>query len=142
MEPPAAPASDRLIFTPVTLVGDLDSRCNDAAVSQIVAHDQIYLTPRARRFLNAYLDADALRRADFRKATAHPSRRFGFDSAATSTFQEGVAAALVIAQEAAAIADATDSDETLDGTGSYSADSDLLLLADAFAALAFVYRYV
>jgi hypothetical protein len=142
MEPPAAPAPDRLIFPAVTLVGDLDSRFNDAAVPQIVAHDQIYLTPRVRRFLNAYLDADAWRRADFRKATAYASRRFGFASPATPTLQEDIAAALVIAQEAAAIADATDSDETVDGTGSYSADSDLLLLADAFAALAFVYRYV
>ena len=139
MEPPAALVLDRLAFPTVTLIGDSSSRSEDGGVLQIVAYDEIYLTPRVRRFLNAYLDADALRRADFRKATAFASRRFGFDSAATSTFQEDIAAALSIAQEAAAIADATDSDEMID---SYSADSDLLLLADALAVLAFAYRYV
>jgi len=149
MERPAAWAQDRLISPTVTLVGDCElsalmkgSGSDDADVPSIEAHDQIYLTPRVRRFLNAYLDADESRRADFRKAIAYASHRFGLYSPASPTLQEDIATALVIAQEAAEIADATDTDETVDGIGSHSTYSDLLLLADSFAALAFVYRYV
>jgi hypothetical protein len=148
MEPPIA-LSDCLFFLPVTSVADYElgtlrkgSRSDDAGVSQIVADDQIYLASRLRRFLNAYLDSDKSRRADFRKAISFASHQVEIDSPASPTLEEDIATALVIAQKAADIAEATDIDETEDGIGLYSADSDLLLLADAFAALAFVYRYV
>jgi hypothetical protein len=146
---PAVPVPDYFILPPVTPVGNCEpgalmkvSRADDEGVRQIAAHDQICIAPRVRRFLNAYLDADKSRRADFRKAVAYASQRVEFDSPAPSTLEGDIATARVIAQKAADIADATDIDETVDGLGSYSADSDLLLLADAFAALAFVYRYV
>ena len=149
MEPPAAPVLDLSICSTLNLVEDCEMgsspitgpRSDDAAVVQIVAHDQINLVPRVRRFLKAYLDADASRRADFRKATAYASRRFEYDTSTNPTLQEDIAAALAIAQEAADTAYGTDIDDSFDGTGEYSADSDLVLLADAFAALAFVYRY-
>lgn len=149
MKSPAVSMPDHFILPPVTPVGNCElgalmkvSRADDEGVRQIAAHDQICIAPRVRRFLNSYLDADKSRRAAFRKAVAYASQQFGFDSPGPSALEEDVAAALVIAQKAADIADATDVDETVNGLGSYSADSDLLLLADAFAALAFVYRYV
>jgi hypothetical protein len=112
---------------------------DDTAVLQIAARDQIDLVPRVRRFLNAYLDADASRREDFRKATAYASCRLDFDSSTTPSLTDDIATALIAAQEAADIAFGTD-DESLDGTG--ATDSDLLILADAFATIAFAYRYV
>jgi hypothetical protein len=145
MGPPAAPMSDCLILPIVVGDPELDAlsmtgiRSDGAGVPEIVAHDQICLVPRVRRFLNAYLDVDALRREDFRKAIAFASHRFEFDC---RTRREDIVAALYIAQASADIADATDINEQIDGTGAYSPDSDLLLLADAFAALAFAFRYV
>jgi hypothetical protein len=150
MEPPAALASSFSIFG-VAIPGmdcepsammTVHNRLDDAGFAQIELHDQIHMAPRVCRFFNAYLDADAFRRADFREAVAFASHRFGFDPPATPSLEEDIAAALAIAQEAADIAYATGIGEVIDAAGSGSADSDLLLLADSFAALALGYRYV
>jgi len=125
MEPPAALALGVSIFRTATPVGDCGPSTlmmkgflsDDADFPQVLAHDQIHLAPRVCRFFNAYLDADASRRSDFRQAVAYASRRFGFDSPATPSLQEDIAAALVIAQEAADIAYATDIGEMIDGAG-------------------------
>jgi hypothetical protein len=150
MEPPAALALGVSSFGTVTPLGNCEpstllttgSQFDDVAVVQISVHDQIHLAPRVCGFFNAYLDADMSRRADFRNAVAYASHRFRFDPPATPSLQEDVAAALAIAQDAADIAYATNTGELIDGAGSGSAGSDLLLLADAFATLALGYRYV
>jgi hypothetical protein len=111
-------------------------------VAQIQVHDQIHLAPRVRRFFSAYLAADPSRRAHLRKAVAYASRRFEFDAPAAPSLKEDIAAALAIAHKAANIAYATDIDEMIDGADSGSINSDLLLLADAFATLALAYRFV
>jgi hypothetical protein len=111
-------------------------------VARAQVHDQIHLAPRVRRFFSAYLAAGPLRRAHLRKAVAYASHRFGFNAPAAASLKEDIAAALAIAQKAADIAYATDIDEMIDGADSGSIDSDLLLLADAFATLALAYRYV
>ena len=117
-------------------------RSDRTDVAQIQAHDQIHLAPRVRRFFSAYLAADPLRRAHLRKAVAYASRRFEFDAPAVPSLKEDIAAALAIAQKAVKIASATDIDEMIDGAESGSINSDLLLLADAFATLALAYRCV
>ena len=145
MEPPAALVLDFSNLRTATPGMDCedsalmaDAGSDDAAV--IRANDQIHLAPRICRFFNAYRDSDALRRAEFRKAIACVSHRFGFVSPGTPSLQEDIAAALCIAQDAADIAFAIDAGATIDEVGFGSVDVDLL--ADAYVTLALAYRYV
>jgi hypothetical protein len=148
MEPPAAFAQDVSIFRTTGQARNPErlrllmmvARYEGADIAQIRAHDQIYLVPKLSRFFNAYLDADAVRRADFRKAVAYVSHRFGFDPPTTPSLEEDLAAAVAIAQQAADLAYADDFVEMTDGVESCWVDT--ALLADAYATLALGYRYV
>jgi hypothetical protein len=60
------------------------------------------LVPKVRRFFNAYLDADAFRRADIQKKLSLASlTNLKFDPPVTPSVQEDCAAALEIARRAA-----------------------------------------
>lgn len=115
-------------------------RADNAGVVQIEAHDQVHLAPKVCRFFNRYLDADSLRRVEFRKAVAYAAHRFRFEPPATPSLQDDIAAAIAIAQEAAGIACASDIGKMNDGIDSGAVD--VALMADAYATLAFAYRYV
>jgi hypothetical protein len=148
MEPPAALALDVSAFRTASPGMDwgrsamimAESRPDDAGVIEIQVHEQLHLAPRVRRFFNAYLDADAVRRGDFRKAVAFASYRFGFDPPATPSLEEDIAAALAIAHDAIDIAYAIDIGEVVDEAGSGLADPSLV--ADAYTMLALGYLYI
>jgi hypothetical protein len=148
MEPPAALALDGSSFRTTGLARDCErptllamlAHADNAGVVQVAAHDQVHLAPKVFRFFNSYLDADSLRRVEFRKAMAYAVHRFGFEPSATPSLQEDIAAAVAIAQEAADVACANDISEMTDGIDSGVVDA--ALMADAYATLAFAYRYV
>lgn len=107
---------------------------------QLQSLDRILLAPKVRGFFEAYLAADAVRRAEFRKAAAYASHQFGFDPPVTPSLQDDVAAAVAAARKAADIANANAFGQMIDGGGLGFIDS--ALLADACATLAMSYRYV
>jgi hypothetical protein len=146
MEPPAALALDGSSLRTAgrgcerqTLLAVL-AHTDSAGLVQIEAHDQVHLAPKVCRFFKTYLDADSLQRVEFRKAVAYASHRFSFEPPATPSLQEDIAAAVAIAQEAADIACASDISEMTDGID--SGVVDVALMADAYATLAFSYRYL
>jgi hypothetical protein len=148
MEPPAALALDGSSLRTAGLAWDCErqtllamlAHADNADVVQIEAHDRVHLAPKVCRFFNTYLDADSLQRGEFRKAVAYAVHRFGFEPPATPSLQEDIAAAVAIAQEAADVACANDVSEMTDGIDSGVVDA--ALMADAYATLAFAYRYV
>jgi hypothetical protein len=148
MEPPAVLAQDGLTFRTATPTRNCEQQtlAMTAAGSdgmdlvQLQALDRILLAPKVRGFFEAYLAADDVRRAEFRKAAAYASHRFGFDPPATPTLQDDVAAAVAIARKAADIAYANDFGQMIDGGG--LGFIDFALLADACATLALGYRCV
>lgn len=99
--------------------------------------DHTRLAPRVRRFFEAYLAADGLGRADFRKSAAYASHQFGFDPPETPSLQDDLRAAVAVAQQATEIACSKDLNKTKDGCA-----VNYPLLADAYATLAMSYRYV
>jgi hypothetical protein len=148
MEPPAVLAQDGSNFRTATPTRDCEgatlvvtvARSDGAGVVQIEAHDHIQLVPKVRRFFEAYLAADDVKRADFRKAAAYASHQFRFEPPETPSVQDDHAAAVAIAQKAADIAYANDFGQMIDGGGLGIVDSSLL--ADAYATIALGYRYV
>jgi hypothetical protein len=148
MEPPAVLAQDCSTFRTATPTRDCEQQtlAMTAAGSdgmdlvQLQALDRILLAPRVRGFFEAYLAADEVRRAEFRKAAAYASHKFGFDPPVTPSLQDDVAAAVAIARKAADIACVNAFGQMIDGAGLGFVDS--ALLADACAALAMSYRYV
>jgi hypothetical protein len=148
MEPPAALTLDGSRLRTAGLARDGERQtlpamltpADYAGVVQIEAEDQVRLAPKVCRFFNTYLDADCLRKVEFRKAVAYASHRFRFEPPSTPSLQEDIAAAVVIAQEAADIACASDIGEMTDGID--SGVVDVALMADAYATLAFAYRYL
>jgi len=111
-----------------------------ADVLEVQVYDHIRLAPRVRRFFRTYLAADALGRADFRKAAACASHQFGFDPPETPSLHDDLGAAVAMAQQAADIACASDFGQMIDGDELGYVDYHLL--ADAYATLAMSYRYV
>jgi hypothetical protein len=142
MEPPAVLAQNGADFTAADIVWDRErtsvmSVAGFDGADLLQVHDHIRLAPRVRRFFEAYLAADALGRADFRKSAAYASHHFGFDPPETPSLQDDLRAAVAMAQQAADIACANDFDQTNDGCV-----VNYALLADAYATLAMSYRYV
>jgi hypothetical protein len=144
MEPPVAYAQDRPTGPAAS------SACGERAALQPIAarveaairtvvykHD---LAPRVSRLFDAYLDADAVFRCEFRRVLASASLRFSAESATGPFHEDDVAAAITIAQYAADIANAIDADKLIDEIDPSFLDD--ALLADAYATLAFVYRFV
>jgi hypothetical protein len=147
MEPPAVLAQNGSTFRTATPTGNCKQTLTMTAAGsngmdlvQLQALDHILLAPKVRRFFETYLAADAVRKADFRKAAAYASHRFGFDPPVTPSLQDEVAAAVAIARKAAEIACANDFSQMIDGAGLGFVDS--ALLANAYATLAMSYRYV
>jgi len=145
MEPPAALTLSVLDFRAAALESDgesgallADPRSESSAVVQI--NDQIDLAPRICRCFTAYLDSDAPRRAEFRKAVAYVAGQFQFESFQIPSLEEDTAAALSIARCAADFVHAIDAGDAIDGVISGSVVVDLL--ADACATIALAYRYV
>ena len=119
----------------------IDARSVDVGVAHLQTHDRIHLAPKVRRLFSAYLAADLMRRADFRKAVGYLSHRFRCDPPTIPSLRDDLAAAIAIAQKAADAASANDIDEMIvDREGLSFIDS--MLLADACATLALSYRYV
>jgi len=89
--------------------------------------------------LNAYVEADAAWKADFRKGVAEAMQRFIGSPSTTPTIEEDLAAAAAISRRAAYMAMANslyeEGDETKWGLNSS-------LVRDAYASIAVVYRYV
>jgi hypothetical protein len=148
MEPPAVLALEGSGLRTAGLARDCErhtlpamlAHADNAGVVEIEAHDQVHLAPKVCRFFNTYLDADSLRRVEFRKALAYAAHRFRFEPPAAPSLQEDIAAAVAIAQEAADIACASDIGKKIDGFDSSAVD--VALMADAYATLAFAYRYI
>ena len=147
MEPPAVLAQDCSTFRTATPTRDCEQQtlAMTAAGSdgmdlvRLQALDRILLAPRVRGFFEAYLAADDVRRAEFRKAAAYASHKFGFDPPVTPSLQCDVAAAVAVARQAADIAYVNAFGQMIDGGGGFV---DSALLADACAALALGYRYI
>jgi hypothetical protein len=147
MEPPAALVLDGSTLRTAGLTRDRERQtslavfayADSAGIVQLEAHDHAHLAPKVCRFFKAYLDADCLQRVELRKAVAYASHRFRFEPLATPTRQEDIAAAVAIAQEAADIACANDISEM---TGIDLGVVYVPLMADAYATLAFAYRYL
>jgi hypothetical protein len=139
MEPPAALTLDGASFRSVR-APLFTWAAPECAVIDMVRADQTRLVPKVHRFFNAYLDADAFRREEFRKALAYVSHQFKFDPPVTPSVREDRAAALEIALRAAEISHAKEVDETTDDVD--SSFVDVSLLVDGCATLALGYRYI
>ena len=139
MEPPALARQGSGIRTASSSSWFMCAGHEGTVVDQVRA-DQIFLVPKVYRFFDAYLDADAVRRADFLKAVACVSHQFKFDPPVTPSVQEDRAAALEIAQRAAEISHANDVGEMADEVDPSFVDASLL--ADGYATLALGYRYI
>jgi hypothetical protein len=148
MEPPAALSLGISSFRAASSVMDCDSvglriadfRTDNSAVVQTEEQDRFHLAPRVCRFFNAYLDADTLRREEFRKAVAYASHCFKFSPPSVPSLQEDITVAFAIAQDAADLACAIDSGEMIDDLDLGSVDFSLV--ADSYATLALGYRSV
>jgi hypothetical protein len=111
---------------------------DNSAIVQTEGQDRFHLAPRVCRFFNAYLDADTLRRAGFRKAVAYASHCFKFNP--DPSLQEDITVAFAIEQDAADLACAIDCDEMIDDLDLGLVDFSLV--ADSYATLALGYRSV
>jgi hypothetical protein len=144
MEPPVVLAQNGTNFHAAAWVSEQQTLVMSVAgpdgLDLLQEHDHIRLAPRVRRFFEAYLAADVLRRADLRKSVAYASRQFGFDPTEIPSLQDDLGAAVAIAQQTADIACASDLDQMTDGSElGFVAYAPL---ADAYATLAMSYRYV
>lgn len=113
---------------------------HEGTVVDQVQADQIFLVPKVYRFFEAYLDADAVRRADFLKVVACVSHQFKFNPTVTPSVREDRAAALEIAQRAAEMSHANVVGEMADEVDPNFVDASLL--ADGYATLALGHRYI
>jgi len=106
---------------------------------QVQAHDRSHLAPKVRRFLNAYVEAEAARKADFRKGVAQAMQQFICSPSTTPTLKQDLAAAAAISRRAAYMAMANSVCEEGDET---KWSFNFSLMRDAYATIAVVYRYV
>jgi hypothetical protein len=144
MEPPVAYAQDRPTGAATSAacgkraaLQPISARVEAATRTVVFKHD---LAPRVSRLFDAYLDADAVFRCEFRRVLASISLRFSAESATGPFHKDDIAAAVAISQHAADIANAIDADNLIEEIDPSFLDD--ALLADAYATLAFVYLFV